>query len=270
VDDGTKLRRHAQRPSPRRRVRVHRELGRAVLLFPRTRRRSPPKGRDLRETNKEPRRRRKHLESRTTAPPASNYFGAPPNLFSNRATFTARHELQCRCVCVRRGSSKKGPRSHARTRRRGLRLLGRTRRLIRRCSHTDLKPRTGTSREIPAHGRGLQAGHRLQGPVFSSSQTERPTKHQYDSDAGRLPEFLREFDLPTTSNSTSKPITPRWPATRCSTNSPSPLLPADSARSTQPRRRVARLDTDSFRPTFISRRRSCSLFSAWADSNPGD
>ncbi len=59
----------------------------------------------------------------------------------------------------------------------------------------------------------------FKGQFYIEPKPTEPTTHQYDSDARRLPELPpRNTACWSTSSSTSRPTTPRSPATRCSTS----------------------------------------------------
>ena len=72
--------------------------------------------------------------------------------------------------------------------RRGLRLLGRPRRLQHAAEHRP-EARAGPPRQVPAHGRGSQEGDRLQGPVLHRAQAEGADQAPVRLRRRRLPEL---------------------------------------------------------------------------------
>ena len=82
------------------------------------------------------------------------------------------HQLQRRRVRLRRGPGEEGARSHPRTRRRRLRLLGRPRRVLHAAQHRP-EARAGASRPVPAPGGGLQEGRSASRASSTSSRSRR-------------------------------------------------------------------------------------------------
>src|ERR1700684_3612271 len=80
-------------------------------------------------------------------------------------------QLQRGRVRLRRGAGEEGAGSDARTRRRGLYLLGRARRIFDAVEHGH-EARVGTPGEIPAQGGELQKENRLQGTVLYRAEAE--------------------------------------------------------------------------------------------------
>ena len=117
------------------------------------------------------------------------------NLFSNpRYVHGASTSCNADVFAFAARAGEEGAGSHARTRRRRLCFLGRARRLLHAAQHRP-EARTGTPRQIPAHGGGLQEDIGFKGQFYIEPKPKEPTKHQYDSDAAACLNFLREYDL---------------------------------------------------------------------------
>ncbi len=109
------------------------------------------------------------------------------------------------------------------------------------------------------------------GQFYIEPKPKEPTKHQYDSDAAACLNFLRDVrPARRTSSSTSRPTTPRSPATRCSTSWKSPAA-AGALGSIDANTGDLLLgwDTDQF-PTDIYLTTQCMLAhpQVWAASRP--
>ena len=130
-DDGTELGR--ERPEPRARgLRVHREARRAVLRLPRPRRRARRQERS-RETNKNLDAVVKVLKEEQKRTGIKLLWGTASLFVHPRFVHGAATSCNADVFAYAAAQVKKAHRSHARTRRRGLRLLGRPRRLHARC-----------------------------------------------------------------------------------------------------------------------------------------
>ena len=98
---------------------------------------------------------------------------------ARRRTFVApalharrRDQLRGRRLLLRGRAGQEGDGVDARARRRGLRLLGRTRRLLDAAQHRH-EARARSPRALPPHGGGLQEEDRVQGRASTSSPSPR-------------------------------------------------------------------------------------------------
>ena len=184
-DDGTNSVANAQR-----RVRVAFEfiekLGAPFYCF--HDRDVAPEGSDLRETNKNLDAVVKVLKEEQQRTGIKLLWGTA-NLFSNpRYVHGAATSCNADVFAFAAAQVKKALEVTHGTRRRGLRLLGRARRLFDAAQYRP-QARTGSSREIPAHGGGLQEADRLQRPVLHRAQAEGADETPIRLRRRRLPEF---------------------------------------------------------------------------------
>ncbi len=155
------------------------------------------------------------------------------NLFSNpRYMHGAATSCNADAFAYRRGPGEEGPGSDQGARRRGLRVLGRPRRLPDPLEHRH-EARAGPPGPLHAHGRRLRQEDRLHRASSTSSPSPRSRPSTSTTSTPRPASTSSgPTAWPTTSSSTSRPTTPRWPATPSSTSWNTPATRASWARST--------------------------------------
>ncbi len=210
-DDGSHIGR--QRPAQGQgRLRVLREARRALLRLPRSRRR--PRGPHAQGEPRQPRRGRQGPQGRAGADrrQAALGHGQPvhqPPLHARRG-----HQPELRRLRLRRGAGQEGDGGHPRAGRGRLHLLGGPRRLLDPAQHRH-EARARPPRPVPPHGRRLQEADRLQRARSTSSPSPR---NRPSTSTTPTPPPASTSSAPTTScrtsSSTSRPTTPRSPATR--------------------------------------------------------
>ena len=130
-----------------------------------------PEGANLAETNKNLDAVVKVLKEEQQRTGIKLLWGTA-NLFSNRRYMHgAATSLQRRRLRLRRGPGEEGARSDQGTRRRGLRVLGRPRRLPEPVEHRH-EARARSPRQVPPHGRRLRQEDRLHRPVLHRAEAE--------------------------------------------------------------------------------------------------
>ena len=137
--------------------------------------------------------------------------------------------------------------------------------------NTDIEARTGPPRRVPAAWRSTTRRRSASaGQFYIEPKPKEPTKHQYDFDAAACYAFLLEVrPRRATSSSTSRPTTPRSPATRSITSWSSARRTASSARSTPTAATCCSAGTPtSSRPTSTTPRSRCIRSCAQAGSRP--
>ena len=121
------------------------KLGAAVLRLPRPRCRAG-RPQDLRESNQEPRRGREGVEKTSRSDTGIKLLWGTAQPFRASALHARRgHQPERGCVRLRRRAGEEGAGSHARSRRRRLHVLGRSRRLLHATQHQH-EARAGSSR----------------------------------------------------------------------------------------------------------------------------
>ena len=174
---------------------------------------SPPKASSRIE--QEPRRRRQGPQGRAAAHrhQAALGHGQPvqqPALHARRGHQPQRRRLRLRRRAGEEGAWKSPTSSAARATPSGAAAKA-TQRSEHRHEARARPPRRGSS-TWPSTTRSRSAS---QGPFYIEPKPKEPTKHQYDSDAAACLNFLpRIRSARRTSSSTSRPTTPRSPATR--------------------------------------------------------
>jgi xylose isomerase len=153
-----------------------------------------PEGKTLAETNKNFDAVAKVLKEEQKRTGVKLLWGTANAVFQSALCPRREHELQRRRVCVCRRAGEEGDGSDARTRRRRLHVLGRTRRLHDAAQHRH-ETRAGASGEVSCTWPCYKKQIGFKGQFYIEPKPKEPTKHQYDSDAAACLNFLREYDL---------------------------------------------------------------------------
>ncbi len=178
------------------RLRVHREARRAVLLLPRPRRR--PRRRHAGRNEQEPRRSGQGAEGGAAAHRHQAALGHGQSVQQSALRARRRHELQRRRLRLCRRAGEEGIGSDQGTWRRGLRVLGRPRRLSVPVEHRH-EARGRPPGRLHAHGRRLCEEDRLYRPILFRARSPRsPPSTSTTSTARRASTFFAPTAWPIT------------------------------------------------------------------------